>query len=326
MFRPLRALAHPVVTLLAAGAALAIAATLACADPIAVAAAVRGTVAVTVAKSAAPQKVALGRTFERGDKVQVGAGGSVTLFFSDGNVVELAEKSTMTVGGRVDAGGTAAKSGVPSEVFARVSRFVANDKQQSGMLALAPMRSAEDRSESMLLSPRHTGVRSSKPAVRWRAVQGATRYKVTVSGDAGELWTRESDATSLDWPADAAALAEGGEYLCTVQALSDAGPLRSDEASFTIVKADDAKQVDADLDGIAKATSSATTSASLYMAGSYLVGRGLLDEAVAKFQELVKLTPDAPGPHEALGNAYRAMGLPDLAASELQRALELSRQ
>jgi len=317
-----RPLPRAAAALLVAGA-LAFASA-AVADPIAVAAAVRGAVTVTTGK-AAPQKVALGRTFERGDKVQVGGGGAVTLFFSDGNVVELAEKSTMTVGGRVDAAGATPKRGVPSEVFARVSRFVTNDKQQSGMLALAPMRSAEDKSESMLLSPRHTGMRSPRPSVRWRPVQGATRYKVTLSGDAGELWNRETDATSLDWPADAAALAEGGEYLCEVQALSDAGPLRGDEASFTVVKADDAKQVDADLEGIAKATSGATTSASLYMAGSYLVGRGLLDEAVTRFQELCKLTPDAPGPHEALGNAYRAMGLPDLAAAELQRALELSR-
>jgi len=211
-------------------------------------------------------------------------------------------------------------------VFAHVTRFVASNDKPSGMLAIAPMRGAEDHTVAMLMGPRHTGIRTTHPAVRWRSVQGAGRYKVTLSGDAGEVWSRETDSTAVEYPADAPALEAGGEYLCEVQAFGDAGPLRSDDASFRVIAAADAKQVDVDLAGIDKAASGASTAASLYMAGSYLVGRGLYDEALGKFLELARVTPDAPGPHEALGNVYKTIGLTDLAAAEFHRALELTRQ
>ena len=63
----------------------------------------------------------------------------------------------------------------------------------------------------------------------------------------------------------------------------------------------------------------------MYVTASYLVGRGLYGEAATRFEALCKVTPDAPGPHEALGKVYRAIGLSEQAASEFQRALELSR-
>lgn len=302
--------------------------TIASADPLAVAVAVRGVVMVTPTGGAKAQRATLGRTLERGDRVQVGAGGAVTLFFSDGNVLELGEKSTVTVGGRV--GGTNApsgtiKSGMPTEVFARVSRFVANDSRSSGLMALAPNRGSAKEPAAMLLNPRRTQVLSGRPSFSWRAVEGATRYRLSVSGDQGEVWNRETDAVTLDYPADVPELTGGGEFLCEVRAMSDAGTLLEDDASFSVLSADEATHVTSDLDGIGKATAKTSTSAGLYLTASYLVGRGLYSQAIARFQELAKLTPDAAGPHEALGNVYRTVGLPELAAAEFQRALELSK-
>lgn len=296
------------------------------ADPLAVAVEIKGSVTVTRAGGGKPQKAALGRGLERGDKIQVGPGGSVTLFFNDGNVIELGEKSTMTIGGRVGAatGSAAAKSGLPSEVFARVSRFVASDSHKSGMLAVAPLRGGEDAPQPMLLSPRRTSVRETRPSFTWRSVDGATRYQVSVTGDQGELWSRETGATMLDYPADAPELAAGGDYSCSVRALSETAPLLTDTETFTVLPAEETKQVGNDLQGIEKATGTASSSAAMYIAASYLVGRGLYDEAVAQFEALVKVTPDAPGPHEALGNVYRTIGLTEQAAGEYKRALELS--
>ena len=158
----------------------------------------------------------------------------------------------------------------------------------------------------MLLDPRRTSVRETRPAFRWRTVAGATRYQLTVSGDQGDLWSRETPSTSLDYPADAPALTAGGDYRCAVRAMSETGPLV------------------ADLAGIEQATRATATPAAMYLTGSYLVGRGLYAEAAARFTELCRITPDAPGPHEALGKVYRMIGLTDEAAGEFQRALELS--
>ena len=311
----------------AALAALAIlaAVTAAAADPLAVAVAVKGSVLVTSAQGGKPQKAALGRTLERGDRIQVGVGGGMTLFFSDGNVIELGEKSTLAVGGRVPASGAGpGRNGVKGEVFARVSRFVSSDSRKTGMMAIAPLRGAESGPQPMLLDPRRTSVRETRPAFRWRTVAGATRYQLTVSGDQGDLWSRETPSTSLDYPADAPALTAGGDYRCAVRAMSDTGPLVADDETFSVLPDEDAKQVTADLAGIEQATRATATPAAMYLTGSYLVGRGLYAEAAARFTELCRITPDAPGPHEALGKVYRMIGLTDEAAGEFQRALELS--
>ena len=102
--------------------ATAVYASAAAAEPIAFVVAMKGPVTVTSAKGVAA-KAALGRPLERGDKVKVGAGGSASLFFSDGNVVELGEGSSITVGGKLaaaDAKRVGPGSEVSGEVFAKV--------------------------------------------------------------------------------------------------------------------------------------------------------------------------------------------------------------
>jgi Tfp pilus assembly protein PilF len=62
------------------------------------------------------------------------------------------------------------------------------------------------------------------------------------------------------------------------------------------------------------------------MTASFRAGQGLYGDAVQHFESLCALDPESPGPHEALANVYRAVGLADLAAEEFQKALELTRK
>ena len=80
-----------------------------------------------------------------------------------------------------------------------------------------------------------------------------------------------------------------------------------------------------DVDRIRESAGGDASAASAFLSGSYLLGKGLYRDAAEQFEALCRLSPDAPAPHEALGNAYRAMGLMDQAAAEYQKALELSR-
>jgi hypothetical protein len=292
-------------------------------DTLAVMVAVKGAVSVAAAKGGKPSRASLGRTLLRGDRVQVGDGGSATLFFSDGNVIELDGKSTVTVGGRY-AATASAKGSVSSEVFAKVTRFVASDSHAPGLMALAPMRGASDEPPPMALSPRNTQVMNGRPGFRWRSIDGAQRYHVIVSGDQGDVWSRDVTATSLDYPAAEPALVDGAEFQWSVQAWSESMALGQDESTFSVMPDSESTRVSADLDGIAKATGEASATAAAYLAGSYLVGRGLYGDATERFEALVKIAPDAPGPHEALGTVYRTIGLTDLAAAEFKRALELA--
>ena len=310
-------------------AALAVAmfflATPALADPYALIASVQGKVEVTSAKGGAPVRAAFGRPLERGDKVSVGAGGAATLYFSDGNVIELAEKSSVTVGGRV---GSSAKVGPGAEtqagVYAQVSKVVTGGSRQTGLVALSPMRAGEDRPPT-ILEPRRADVLDDRPAFAWRSVEGASRYKVSVSGADGELWSREATGVSLAYPADAAALPRDADYLWTLEALSDRGRVAREETAFHVVSPGIRDAVSADLESISRSAGGPDHPAAQYLEGQYAVGRGLYHDAAERFTKLSQLVPDSPAPHEALGTVYRAIGLMDLAAAEFQRALELSK-
>ena len=298
--------------------------------PIAVVASVKGKVEVTSARGGAPVAAAFGRALERGDKVSVAKGGVATLFFGDGNVITLAEQSSITIGGR--SGATHGATALPGEVFSNVSRFVTAGSRQTGLVSMADMRAETDAGAPLLLAPRNTSVLDETPVLRWRAVPGATRYRVHVGPSAGgDAWTRESTASagaedSLAFPADAAGLKPGVEYLWEVEALDAKGALRREGAMVSVLPADARESVRDNLARIDESAGGAKDPAARFLAGSYLSGMGLYEDAARQFQALVKLAPDSPEPHEALGNLYLHVGLSDLAAAEFQRALALQRK
>lgn len=293
----------------------------AAADPFAIIASVKGRVQVA-RPSAAPQHATFGRPLERGDQVIVAPGSSATVYLSDGNVIELGEKSTITIGGKASSKTTAGAE-LPGGVYSQVSKFVTSGSRASGLVAMSTMRGGAENSP-IIEQPRKTDIMNDRPAFRWRAVPGATHYRVTLSGDAGDLWTHELAATSLDYPSDAKPLARDGDYLWKVEAFGDQGPIRDESSVFHVIAADAATTVQGDLKRIADSAGAATP-AGYFLAGSYLSGLGLYGDALHQFLELSQLNPDSPAPHEALGNVYRTVGLMDLAAAEFQKALELTR-
>jgi hypothetical protein len=296
-------------------------------EPIAFVVALRGPVTVTPAQATKGAPAKLGRPLDRGDRVQVGVGGSTKLFFSDGNVIELMERSTITIGGKLDGKRPpVAAQGLPSQVFATASKFVTAGSRQTGLVALSPMRGEAGPTRSILLSPRRTDVLVDRPAFSWRAVEGATRYRVTVSNEQGELWQREVTTLSLEYPEDAPALAAGADVLWEVHALSATETVHHEESTFHVLETATRDAVREDLDRIGETVGGPESQAGRYLSGSYLSGRGLYDDAAQQFAALCRLEPEAPGPHEALGNVYRAIGLDDLAAAEYERAQSLTRK
>ena len=307
------------------GCSLLLAPLAAWAEPFALLASAKGKVEVLPSRGGAPVRATFGRALERGDKVMVGAGGAAAIYFSDGNVIELSEKSAVTVGGRVgNKSGAAGGGALPGAVYAQVSRVVTGGSRETGLVALAQMRSAEDHG-AFLLEPRNAELLGDRPTFTWKAVDGAARYRVRVSGPEGELWTRETKTPRLDYPADAPALARDADFLWNVTALGERGRIREEEVAFRVASEEAAGAVRADVKRISESAGGADHAATHFLAGSYLQGRGLYHDAAEHFVALSRIEPGSPAPHEALGNVYRAMGLMEQAATEYQRALELSK-
>jgi hypothetical protein len=300
------------------------------AEPVAVIAAVKGKVEVTPAKAKSPVRAAFGRALEHGDKVSVASGGSATVFFNDGNVIELAEKSAITIGGRAAKGSGA----IPTDVYARVSSYVTAGSRQTGLVTMASMR-GPDESAPLILSPRKTSILADDPFLSWRYVPGAVRYRVRVStSDGKELWTREMNAptgpttvgtdVSFPYPADVAKLKGDTDVEWEVQALDANGVIRRESTIVRVLSPSAREEVRTNLASIVSGVGG-DTAAGHFLAGSYLAGLDIYEDALDQFRLLVDLDPKAPGPHETLGNAYYQVGLVDLAAAEFQQALTLQR-
>lgn len=300
------------------------------AQPVAVIASFKGKVEVTAAAAKAPLRAAFGRALEKGDKVVVGPGGAATLFFENGNVIELGEKSSVTVGGKVD--NHPKGTGLPGEVYANVSKFATAGSRQTGLVAMAEMRSGPEDGRPLLLAPRNSSVLTDAPAFSWRSVPGATRYRIKVSSaESGELWTREIPAgkpgedLSLPYPSDATRVTADSDLLWEVDALDDTKSLRRETTTAHVLAAAARNDVRANLERIRASAGGGETAAACFLSGSYLSGVGLQHEAAQQFQTLARLTPESPAAHEALGNVYSSIGLMDLAAAEFQQALTLER-
>src|SRR6266436_126447 len=112
------------------------------ADPYAILASVKGKVEVA-SKGGAPQRATFGRPLERGDKVLVAPGGAATVYLSDGNVIELAERSAVTIGATVTSKG-AGGAEIPGAVYSQVSKFVTGGSRATGLVAMSSMRGGEE--------------------------------------------------------------------------------------------------------------------------------------------------------------------------------------
>jgi hypothetical protein len=303
--------------------------TIAAAEPLAVIAAVKGRVQIVGARSRAPQRAIFGRALERGDRVTVGPGGSATVFFDDGNLIELGEKSSVTIGGRVGSKTAAGQRTVPGDVYAQVSKFVTSGSRETGLVAMSSMRggSTADDAAPLIMAPRKTALLDARPAFRWRGVAGAERYRVRVSAvDGAELWSREVTGTTLAYPADAPALEAVGGLRWQVEALAGSRILRDESSEFRVLPRAMTDSVRANVERLVAAAGGGDSPAARYLAGSYLFGLGLYHDASGHFARLVDLTPGSAAPHEALGSVYQEVGLMDLAAAEFQQALALTRE
>ena len=279
---------------LVAGLALA---SLAAANPLALIASFKGKVQVVPAKGGAATSAAFGRALERGDRVMVGARGAATLFFSDGNVIELSERSSVTIGGRVaDRPRVGHGSQLPGEVFSTVTRFVTGGSAQTGLVAMPSMRGGGEEA-TLLLAPRRTELLDVRPSFSWRAVDGATRYRIAVSGGGGELWSRELPGTTIDYPSEVSALAAGADYLWEVRAFDERGEQRHEESFFHVLPEADAVAVRGSLERIRDSAGGAESPACHFLSGSYLFGRGLYRDAAGHFEALSRVSPESSAPH-----------------------------
>jgi hypothetical protein len=178
-----------------------------------------------------------------------------------------------------------------------------------GFEPLASGRSAPPsptRGELALFAPAGA-VLDARPTFRWEAVPGVTRWTVTLKTDEGDaLWSEESAAPSLAFPATRAALTPGTRYLCEVAGAGPLGP-ESVQRAFDVAGEDERSEFEDAAREIERRVPARVRSLVLAQVALH---RGLYAVAQTEAERFARSAPDDEFGRQTLAAVRRATGEP----------------
>jgi hypothetical protein len=227
---------------------------------------------------------------------------------------------------------TTGPHGVPCTTVAGTPIVIGGPDKDHRLLDSTTLGDGSELDVPIVLSPRASRILSIQPELRWRCLQGATEYHLTVRG--GSLsWAGVAHSTSfLKYPADAPALAPGTPYKLVVAAL---GRSSEEEAQpglgFTVVSLQEQQEINDALTTILNLQLEPKSKALLR--ARFLANHDLISEAIQGLEEAShdcdEPTPRSTWSNDAdflqlLGTLYARIGLSSFAEKYLLHSLELS--
>ena len=249
----------------------------------------------------------------RGDVIVTEQDAQAEVLCSDGQSIEVAPNQSVPV----TCGET------PDPVYQSVIVRI-HGEQIEALPSTRPTPSDNDNLP-VVLSPRNTHLADGRPAIRWRAVEGAEGYEVVVSGPGGELWRATAQGAELPYPEAQPPLGAEVGYLIQVTArMAQAEQPRPSEPVLVTVlsaaKVEQVSQFEAQIEGLGLSGESAR-----FLRAAYYADQELYGEAIAALVSLAEET-SAPLAHRLLGDVYLDVGLDDEAAQSYRQARELAQE
>lgn len=181
-----------------------------------------------------------------------------------------------------------------------------------------------------IIYPRKTLVLDTHPLLMWHATNAA-QYDVSIVASNGTvIWHNPAvKGTSIQYPTTEPALKPGVDYLLVIK---DGGKSSEDDTAkglgFRILSVTNRAEVEQQTTAIQALTSMDANAQKLALAVYYATwpgedGRNLWGEA-AQLLEQVAQTQNTPEIQLWLGDMFRAISLPDEAASAYEKALQLA--
>jgi hypothetical protein len=173
-----------------------------------------------------------------------------------------------------------------------------------------------------VLSPRSTKLLHARPALRWLAVPGASRYTLKFS-DAETLahhWSTSVEGTELAYPVDAPALLPGHTYVLQVTA-DKAGKPSVDMTSFTVLSPEAAEALQQKTSQLKALGLPEVTNR--FLLASLYARHELYAEGLAQLP-LQTEGPQAAAVERLRSSLYLRIGLPRMAEEPARNALKLS--
>lgn len=285
---------------------------------------VRGTVLVNIAGSQEPLKAVFGTRLVQGDQVETGRKASVSLLFSNGNLISLGANSSITISGNQSGSGS---RNIGAGMAGNFSDLAMRKDNKGEMGVLMDLRSDETSQQIIPVSPCNTMISTLKPRMQWESLKPADEFVVRIYNSQGLILEHRTTETYLDFPEEEAALEHGTSYFWNVEGEDLIQSFSSLNRKFTVLPEEKISEIKLEKEKLAGLFSEDSNSSSLHsLLGAYYAAAGLLEDAIREFELVRDANPDATLPHEILGGLYSDVGKKDMAIAELKKALLIEKE
>lgn len=285
---------------------------------------VQGNVFLKKALKANALKAVFGMQLVQGDQVSTDKKASVTMLFSNGNLISLGSGSSITISG--NQFDDQAKN-IGAGLAASFSGLALRQDNKGEMGVLIALRSDETAQQIIPLSPCNTMIPTIKPGIYWESKKQADEFVVRLYNSHGLVWEKSTSATHLDFPEDESALLFGESYFWNVEGMELINSFRSVNQKFTVLSEEKVKEKELEEKKLLGLFADNPESSSLHsLLGTYYTKSGLYEDAIKEFEIVRDANPDATLPHEILGGLYSDVGKKDMAIAALQKALMLEKE
>ena len=285
---------------------------------------------VTISKSDSKKiKAEWGTQLFEGDKIKTAKEARVSLLFSNGNMINLGANSNIEISNKDKAKEQAGSSSkkVESAMMANFSALTLKRDNKKEVGVLAGLRAVNTNLPVELISPCNTLIKIVKPAFSWQTEKSMDEFYVKLYNSKGLVWSRKVSNNELEYPENEEPLTSGESYFWHVEGEVMLESYKSLNQEFSVLSTDEMNNVGVQEESIKELFTSEQGSSSYYsVLGAYYMNSGLLGDAIENFTIVSEMNPEAALPHEILGKLYSDVGKKDMAISELQKALQLTKK
>jgi len=285
---------------------------------------VHGSVYLNKAGGDEPLKAVFGTQLVQGDQVETSKKASVTMLFSNGNLISLGANSSITISG--NQSGSSSRN-IGAGMAGNFSDLAMRQDNKGEMGVLMDLRSDETTQQLIPHSPCNTMVPTNTPGLKWESRKPADEFVVRLYNGEGLVWEKRTTATHLEFPGDEPGLEYGSSYFWNVEGEDLINSFRSLNQKFTVLPEDKIKEIKQEKERVLEMFIDDPDNSSLHsLLGAYYASAGLLEDAIREFELVRDANPEATLPHEILGGLYSDVGKKDQAIAELQRALLIEKE
>ena len=272
--------------------------------------------------------VSWGTQLYEGDQLKTSEESSVSLLFSNGNLISLGSGSKITItNNKIAASDTETNvKNVQSAMMANFSILTSRRDERGEVGALAGVRSINTVREVELISPCNTVIKTSRPAFSWSSIDSFDSYKVKLYSSRGLVWDKTVSGNRMEYPEDSEELEYGESYFWYVEGEDLITSYKSANQEFSLLSLEKSNEVKLQEENIRNLFSDDPNSSTCHsVLGVFYTNKGLLEDGIKEFILISEINPGASLPHEILGKLYTDAGKKDMAIAELKKALSLSK-